>query len=124
MLNRAGGVHLPLVSICALVYIYIYIYVYIYRSAIPLHLAVKCICFTIGLFILLSKDCIIRKKINLYESFHSHWSNSGCCCSCACCCIIHNNNNMQSKAEQKQQQQQVYLSAKVLSTSSQGIYAL
>ena len=34
-----------------------------------------------------------------------------------------NNNNMQSQAQQKQQQQ-VYLSAKVLSTSSQGIYAV
>ena len=31
---------------------------------------------------------------------------------------------MQSKAQQKQQQQQVYLSAKIFSTSSQGIYAL
>ena len=49
-----------------LVYIYIYIYIYIYRSAIPLHLAVKLICFTIGLFILLSKDFIIRTKSSIY----------------------------------------------------------
>ena len=42
-----------------------------------------------------------NKKINLYESFHSH---SGCCCSSACCCcVIHNNNDMQSKAQKQQQ---------------------
>ena len=46
------GVHLTLVSKCALVSIY--------RSAIPLHVAVKLICFTIGLLILLSKDHYIN----------------------------------------------------------------
>ena len=53
-----GGVHLTLVSICALVYIY--------RSAIALHVAVKLICFTVGLFILHSKDLIIRTKSSIY----------------------------------------------------------
>ena len=42
MLDRWGG-HLTLVSKCA--------FVYIYRSAIPLHVAVQLICFTIGLLI-------------------------------------------------------------------------
>ena len=82
------GVHLTLVSECALVHIYIYIY----RSAIPLHVAVKLICFTIGLLILLSKDLII----NLYEL---------CSCHC-CCCVIHNNNNMWLLLSNTQQQQQ------------------
>ena len=41
--SNGGGVHLTLVSKCALVYIY--------RSAIPLHVAVKLICFTLGLLI-------------------------------------------------------------------------
>ena len=59
MLNRQGG-HLPLVPICALVYIYRE------RSAISLHLAVKLICFTVGLFILLSKDLIIRTERSIY----------------------------------------------------------
>ena len=46
----------------------------------PLHVAVKFICLTIGLWILLSKDLII----NLFAS---------CSCHC-CCCVIHNNNNI------------------------------
>ena len=63
----------------------------------PLLVAVKLICFTICLLILLSKDLII----NLYES---------CRCHC-CCCVIHNNNDnnmwlMLSNTQQQQQQQQ------------------
>ena len=49
----------PLVSTCALVYIY--------RPNIPLHLAVKLIFCTIGVFMLLSKDFItIRTKRSIY----------------------------------------------------------
>ena len=72
--NRGEGVNLTLVDKCALRFIYIYtttlplhvalkvicftifFFIYIYRLAIPLHVAVKLICLTIGFVVYIYRE--------------------------------------------------------------------